>query len=85
MIVTAHIKQSFTYAKRQGVMRGENKFTFNSFVIADAEHCFMVSVGRKFLVNGYNETSCFITYDGIMYAVFYSWENGLCVERKGQF
>ena len=85
MIITAHIKQSFTYAKTQGVKRGENKFTFDSFVIADAEHWFMLSVGRKFLVNGYNETSCLITYDGVMYSVFFSWEKGLCVECKGQF
>lgn len=83
MIVTANIKHSFIYAQRQGNKRGENQFSFNAFVIADAEHYFSLIVGKKFFVNGYNETTCLITYDGVMYSVLYSWQNGLMIERKG--
>ena len=85
MIITAHIKQSFSYAKRQGDMRGENQFIFNTYVVADAEHHFSLTVGKRFLVNGYNDTSCLITYDGIMYSVWYSWTEGIKVERIGKF
>lgn len=85
MVVTAYIQKSFTYAKQESNMRGESKFIFSSVVIADANHSFSLMVGQTFLVNGYNETSCLITYDGIMYSVFYSWQEGkVRVERKGQ-
>ena len=86
MVVTAYIQKSFTYAKQESNLRGENRFTFTSVVIADANHSFYMLVGQTFLVNGYNETSCLITYDGIMYSVTYLWQEGrVRVERKGQF